>query len=150
MIITAGVIAAGIAVLYWAYSWGNVANKQYSEAIGMSQDAVKESIAFEYVHFLPSSNQLSVYLINCGKTDNVKIFGVYIYDSSSALIASQHTTNNDGMTLTLFDNSNTTSLDTGKEGYFIFNPGPLSPTSFFNIRIITERGRNYDYSFTTP
>ena len=46
MIITAGVIAAGIGVLYWTYSWGNVADRQYSTSISTSQNATSEMIGF--------------------------------------------------------------------------------------------------------
>jgi hypothetical protein len=40
VVLSAGVLALGIAVLYWAYSWGNLANLQYSKTIATNSYAV--------------------------------------------------------------------------------------------------------------
>jgi hypothetical protein len=148
IIITAGVIAFGIAVLYWAYSWGNIANQQYSTTVGNSQDAIGENLAFEYVYY--SNNNLTVYLINCGMTNNVSITRLYIWINYSQPIgtftpsALMYITNN-----TAIPNN---SLSIGNEGYFtvpINNP-PLVSGSYYRIRVVTGRGRNFDGEFSTP
>ena len=84
MIITAGVIAAGIAVMYWTYGWGNVANQQTAQMVTNSQSAMQENIGFEYVTYSNSNpnNQLSIYIINCGKSNNVSIARAYLWDSA--------------------------------------------------------------------
>jgi hypothetical protein len=147
MIITGGVLAAGITVLYWTYSMGDVANREYSTAIGNSQNATKESISFEYIHYQLSSKQLNVYMINCGKVNDTKIVGVYIYDAAGNLAASYHSQNQQGLPLITFFSGTVTSLNIGVEGWFNANPN-LAP-GYYNIRIVTERGRNFDGSFTT-
>ena len=151
LIITAGVIAFGIAVLYWAYSWGNVANQQYASTVAQSQSAIQENIAFEYIDYSQIDKQLTVYLINCGKSNNVEIAAIYIYDSSSKIVGSYHSDTSQGIPLTFFDHTKT-SLDVGVEGYFTFDwnaPITQDITSYYyTIRVVTERGRNFDGSFS--
>ncbi len=150
MIITAGVLAAGITILYWTYSMGNIANQEYSTAVSTSQDAIKENIGFEYIHYNPEQNTLTLYLINCGKTDDMKIVGIYIYDASSTLVASYHSTTQESIQLNYFDPAQT-SWDPGVEVHFDFVPdNTLADTSYYTLRLITQRGRNFDTTFSTP
>ncbi len=83
MIITAGVIAAGIAVLYWAYSWGNVADNQYSSTVSNNQNAIQENLAFEYVTYSSTNYQLTVYVINCGLANSINFTRLYIWNSAN-------------------------------------------------------------------
>lgn len=142
MIITAGVIAFGIAVLYWATSWGNVANQQYSATVANSQDAIGERLAFEYTTY--SGNNLTVYLINNGMSKNVSIARVYIWDSSHQPIG---TFTPSLMNISL-PNTPIQSLNIGDEGYFTINAPGLS--GYCTFRVVTERGRNFDGSFSAP
>jgi len=150
LIITAGVVAAGISVLYWAYSWGTVANQEYSETISSSQNATQERIAFEYSAYSASSSQLTVYVINCGVVDDVGIARVYIWDSSSQLIG---TFTPDGYGLmAILDNGvpmpiEDNVLGVGDEGYFTVTLGPVLDPGSYAFRVVTERGRNFDGSF---
>jgi hypothetical protein len=145
MIITAGVIAAGIAVLYWATSWGNVANQQYSATVANSQNAIGERLAFEYTTY--NTKQLTVYLINCGKSNNVTIVAWYIYNASSRLVGSYHSPTGQRIQLTFFDLTKT-SLDVGVEAYFSLNSSLNS--GYYTLRLVTERGRNFDGTFSAP
>jgi cbb3-type cytochrome oxidase subunit 3 len=142
MIITAGVIAFGIAVLYWAYGWGNVANQQYSATVANSQDAIGERLAFEYTTY--SGNQLKVYLINNGMSNNVSIARVYIWDNSHQPIG---TFTPSLMNISL-PNTPIKSLNIGDEGYFTINAPGLS--GYCSFRVVTERGRNFDGTFSAP
>lgn len=148
MIITAGVIAAGIAVLYWAYSWGNVANNQYAGTVANNQNSIQENIAFEYITYsnINSNNgQLTVYVINCGLSNNVNLTRLYIWNSTNQLIGtydiSQLYRTSDG---TAISNN---SLNIGDEGYFNVTI-PTLTSGYYTIRVVTGRGRNFDGSFS--
>jgi len=148
MIITAGVIAAGIAVLYWAYSWGNVANSQYASTVANNQNSIQESIAFEYVNYsnIGSTGQLTVYVINSGLSNNVTLTRLYIWNSANQLIGTYNI-------LQLYRTSNGTaisnnSLNIGDEGYFNVTTPTLASGGWYTIRVVTGRGRNFDYSFS--
>jgi hypothetical protein len=147
MIITAGVIASGIAVLYWGYAWGNIARDQYSQSISQSQDAVGERLSFEYISYL--NNQLTVNVINSGQTGDLQIARVNILDSEHNIVSTidnaslmEITTN-----LPITDSNNHNGLDAGKEGYFTINAALSS--GYYTFNVVSERGRNYYGTFST-
>src|SRR3989304_3060361 len=69
VVLTAGVLALGIAVLYWAYSWGNLDKLEYSRAVAGSSHAVSERRGLEYISFSRANNQLTVNIINWGRAN---------------------------------------------------------------------------------
>jgi hypothetical protein len=146
LIITAGVIAAGIAVLYWAFAWGNVANHQYSDNVSNSQSAIQENLGFEYITY--SGSQLTVYLINCGKSNNVTLARAYLWDNFSnpkgtyAIPSLYYTTNNAQI-------PSNEGLNIGDEGYFSLSLS-LDSGAYYTLRVVTGRGRNFDQAFSTP
>jgi len=150
VVLTAGVLALGIAVLYWAYSWGNLANLEYSRAVADSSHAVSERIGFEYISFSSANNQLTVNIINWGRANNLSISLVYIWDSfhnyvgTGAYFPSQLTNLTTGSPIP--DNS----LNMGDEGGFTVRIPNSLPNGYYNIRIVTGRGRNFDSSFIVP
>jgi hypothetical protein len=147
MIITAGVIAAGIAVLYWAYSWGNVANNQYGSTVANNQNSIQENIAFEYINYsnISTNGQLTVYVINCGLSNKVNLTRLYIWNSANQLVGTYNI-------LQLYRTSDGTaisnnSLNIGDEGYFNVTI-PTLTSGYYTIRVVTGRGRNFDGSFS--
>ncbi len=149
LILTAGVIAAGIAIMYWAYSWGAVANQQYSNSVANSTGSIEESIAFEYITY--SNNSLTVYLINNG-LGNVSLFRLYLWNAANSIIGTypipvlQDITSNLQLHTSLVYN---TTLSIGEEGYFVM--GNLTSLSgYYTMRVVTASGRNFDGSFSTP
>jgi hypothetical protein len=145
LILTAGVIAAGIAILYWAYSWGNVANDQYSSTVTNNQNAILESLSFEYITYSSTNSRLTVYVINCGLSNSLNLTRLYIWNSANQplgtyTIAQLYRTS---------DSANISSLSRGAEGYFnvAFAASPLV-SGFYTIRVVTGSGRNYDGSFS--
>ncbi len=146
MIITAGVIAAGIAVLYWAYSWGNIANTQYGNTVANNQNSIGESIAFEYVNYSSSNNQLTVYVLNAGLSNGVALNRLYLWNSSNQPIGTYdikqlyHTS--DGAAISA------NSLNKHDEGFFTISPSPKLSSGYYTLRIVTGSGRNFDDSFS--
>lgn len=142
LIITAGVIAAGIAVLYWAYSWGNIANDQYASTIANSQNSMQEGLSFEFISC--SNNVLTVYVINSGLSNNVTLARLYIWNSTNQPIGAYNITQLNPMNgkATIF------SLNKGGEGYFQVTPSPALSSGYYTIRVVTGSGRNFDGSFS--
>jgi hypothetical protein len=149
IILTAGVLAMGIAVLYWATSMGGIARSQYSSTVADDSIAIQERIGYEYVNY--QSNTLTVYLINWGKTNDTKISRVYVWDSNHNPLGAGAsfelgTTPASGL---MFMGNTTAipnqSLNMGDEGKFTITFSLDSPAPY-SIRIVTERGRTYDYS----
>jgi len=146
MIITAGVIAAGIAVLYWAYSWGNIANTQYANTIGNDQNAIEENIAFEFATYSNLNNQLKVYVLNSGLSSNVTLDRLYLWNSSNQPVG----TYNIGQLYQISNGSaiSTNSLNKGDEGYFVITPLTTLGSGYYTLQIVTGSGRDFDDSFS--
>jgi hypothetical protein len=149
MIITAGVIAAGIAVLYWTYSWGNVADQQYSQTVNSNSLAMQENIGFEYVNY--ANPQLTIYIINSGQSNYMTLRSVYLWDTGNNL---KGTYQNLILYLTsTIGQPSPTPLPTnydltrGIEVYFTINIGQLS-SGYYTVRLVTGSGRNFDYTFS--
>ncbi len=148
VVLTAGVLGMGIAILYWVYSWGNIATIQMTKTEGNNSRALQERLGFEYIDYSRSTNTLTVNIINWGNSNNVTVANFYIYDNAHRYIG-------DYALPTLRYISNRTVVPFGLpisgEAYFQITPTPaLAPSTFYYIRIVTDRGRTFDSSFATP
>jgi hypothetical protein len=147
IVLTAGVLAMGIAVLYWAYSWGNIANRTYASAEANSAKAVQERLGFEYIDYSRSSNILTVNLINWGTVGTVDIVNVHLWDNMRQPLGNYSNPSLKNIT----NDAAISSLNITDEGYFQITPvPPLALNSLYYIRVVTERGRTFDSSFATP
>jgi len=146
LILTAGVIAMSIAVLYWTYSMGKIGNLEYSKSTAASSNAISERIGFEYMTYDSSSGNLTVSIINWGKADNVIIAHVLILDSSYNYVGSNIST----IVLKSIDNNQPVSgLRIGSDAWFTTRTSaPLNQDQIYYIHISTSRGRNFDFPFS--
>lgn len=153
IILTAGVIAMSIAVLYWTYSMGKIGNIEYAQNTNATSSAVGERIGFEYVNAsnVNSIPTLTAFVVNWGKSDNVAIAHVIILDSSYHYLGSNSTPivlkNIDFPYAKIPDNK----LHLGRDGFFttsLYMQTQLNTNSLYYVRIITTSGRNFDGSFT--
>lgn len=143
MMITGGVLAAGIFVLYWAYSWGNVANNQYFLTVSNAQNSTQENLSFEYLS--TANNQLTIYVINSGLCDDMNFSRLYIWNDANQLIGYYNNTQ-----FQFFDINNgtpITSLNKGDEGKLVV-PSVTFGSGYYTIRAVTGRGRNFDTTFS--
>jgi len=153
VVLSAGVLALGIAVLYWAYSWGNIANLQYSKAVAASSYAVSERVGFEYISYSSSgnTNNLTVNIINWGRANNLNISHVYIWDSFHNFVGTGAYTPSQLTNITSGSPIPNNLLNIGDEGSFrVTWLSNTLPNGYYNIRIVTGRGRNFDSSFVVP
>ena len=142
LIISAGVVAAGIAVLYWARSWGNMANDQYASSVANSQNSILEGLSFEFITY--SSSKLTVYVISCGLSNNMTLARLYIWNNVNQPIG----TYNIFQLYRTSDGANISSLNKGDEGYFQVAPSPALSSGYYTIRVVTGSGRNFDGSLS--
>jgi hypothetical protein len=148
VILTAGVIAMSIAVLYWTYGMGKISHIEYSKSTNSSMSALNERIGFEYVSY--TGTTLTVNIINCGRTDNVNVTRIYVMNSGYHDVA---VSSGQGVTLYYIDSPATrvsgNHLDIGNEGQ-VSMTGLSLTSGFYYLRITTGRGRNFDTSFAVP
>jgi len=139
-VVLAGVvIALGLATLNWTYQKSSIANDEYADVTEANLASIKEKLVFEYIFYNSSKNELTVYLMNCGKSNDVSLASVYL--SNSSWIQSFF-----DIELGLLNGTLTQGLDLGEEGYLKLSVD-LAANMSYSIRIITERGRSFDATF---
>ena len=142
-ILTGVVIALSLTVFAWAQTRASDYNSDFSDTVDSETARLKEKLAFEYVFYDASTENLMVFLLNCGTIDGVKVRTVLIYDRNNVLIKTFSEP-----TLYPFqslDEIPDQALDMGEEGRLVLQ---LELTSgFYNIRVITQRGSTFDTQF---
>jgi hypothetical protein len=126
-----------------------------------SQQAISERIGFENVAYDSTSPaKLTVYIINCGSANNVKINSVFMYDSNHNIVGVYSSNSADSISALKPINSAApiptpiSSLNVGKEAYFTLgkdttgNDISLTPGSIYIIHLITKSGSDFNYEFT--
>jgi len=141
-IMTSVVIALGLSVFTWAQARSSDYNSEFSETVDTETSKLKEKLAFEYIFYNDTSGNLTVFLLNCGTIDDVKIKTLYIYDSSSTpiqIISDPPLYSFQGLDIPDQD------LDIQEEGCLVLSAD--LPNDFYNIRIVTVRGATFDTDF---
>jgi len=138
-ILAGAVIALGFTVLSWTYSRSLVFNLEYADVVEANLDKIKEKLVFEYLFYNTSKNELTVYLINCGKSNNVRVANAYLSNNSWFQPFYD-------VDLMFLNGTLTQSLDIRDEGYFKLSVNLVANTSY-SIHIVTERGRLFDTTF---
>jgi len=141
LILVGAVIALGFSVLSWTYSRSSTFNTEYANLVEANSERMKEKLVFEYIFYNASENELTVYLINCGESNDVSLANVYLSNGSWLQSFSD-------IELRFLNGTLTESLDIGEEGYFKLSVSLVADTSY-SIRIVTERGRLFDTTFIT-
>jgi len=148
------IIVFGSVAYYYASNITTTTTNDYVSTLSDSQQAMSERIGFENVVYDQSSTALTVYIINCGSTNNIKINSVFIYDASHTIVGAY--SGNSISPLTPIDGTTPTptpitgnALNVGKEAYFTVTlTGPsLTSGSIYTIHLITQSGSYFDHDF---
>ena len=142
MIMVTAVIVAGFAVLSWASSRSSDANQQYANTTQTNVDTIGERIALEAIPY--SENTLTVYMINCGRSNGVSVRAVYIWDNNSQLVGFYS-----NLQLNFLNGTPTSSLNVGAEGYFVISDLNLEQNLYHSIRVETMRGMAFYEKFSS-
>jgi hypothetical protein len=141
--LTGVVIALSLAVFGWAQTRSSEYNSDFGETVDSETARLKEKLAFEYVFYDDSSCNLTVFLLNCGTIDGIKIKTVYVHDGDNNLVDAFS-----DPTLYSFqgwDEVHDQVLDMGDEGRLVLLLELEG--GFYNIRLVTERGAAFDSGF---
>jgi flagellin-like protein len=150
LLLLAIVMSVGSMAFYFSNNLAKNATDQYVDSISNSQQSVSERISFEHVTYASSTNTLTIYILNCGKANNVKINSLIILDINQKIVGvysgtaiSQLNSINGGAPTT--DNL----LNVGDEAYFTVTLTGVSLLSFstYTIHLVTQSGSAFDYEF---
>jgi hypothetical protein len=154
------IIAFGSVAYYYASNVTTAATNNYVGTLSDSQQSIGERIGFENVAYDQFSTTLTVYIVNCGSTNNVKINSVFIYNSNHVIVRTPYS-GSQILPLRPIDNGTPTptplpgnALNVGKEAFFsVLNVKstdgtPLAAGSIYTIHLITQSGSSFDYAFS--
>lgn len=134
IIMASVVIALSFAVL----AWSQIRTSDYTDTYGETTDAeiarLKERLTVEYIFYDVSSGNISIYLLNSGAIDNVKIQSVRVQNYAGY---------NELLNGTLIPDED---LDRGEEGYLLLSCGTLTAGTYY-VSILTERRSLFDTGF---
>jgi len=154
VLLVAIVVVVGSIAYYFSTNLTTNAANQYTSTLSTSQQAISERLGYENVVYSQSSQcNLTVYLINCGAANNVKIDSIFIYDQNHTIVGTPYTPGAQISPIYQIDSSPPTlipnnSLNVGVEGYFVINlSGPLTHGAIYDIHLITKEGSSFDYNF---
>lgn len=145
VILVGAVIAVSFVVLSWAQYRSSAYNEQFGEAMDADIAKLKERLAFEYVFYNASAQNLTVYLMNCGTVNDTTVKTVYVTTSTGELIEVFSS-----ITLLHFngDENADQDLDRGEEGYFVLSSlDDLVAETSYSVRVVTGRGSTFDHTF---
>ena len=140
VLLTATVMALGSGVLLWATQRVSIVNVEYADVMDASLARIKEKIALEYVFYDTNEKELTVYLINCGESNNVGLDDVYLGNGSWIQLFPD-------VELRYLNGELTQSLDVQEEGFFEISASLVADTNYF-IRIVTGRRRVFEATFS--
>ena len=163
VILVAIVVVFGSFAYYFSNNLTNNATNNIVSSAATSQQSIGERLSFENVAYKQSPANLTVYVLNCGISNNLQIDSLFLYNSSSSahtLLAYYSHTNfsntksNKSGIYDLKTGKGVPSLNVGEEGYFTVS---LSPTtlgsvpnlkgSICDVHIVTKSGSAFDYEF---
>jgi hypothetical protein len=150
------IIIFGSVAYYYSSNVVTTSANDYGKTVSNSQQSIAERIGFENVVYSSSPATLTVYIINSGGSNNIKLNSVFIYDanhaivgvySSSSQISALHPiTSIQPSPTPIKDNS----LNIGREAFFVITLSgpPLNSGSIYTIHLITQSGSAFDYEFS--
>ena len=144
-IMTSVVIALGLSVFTWAQARSSDYNSDFSQTVDTETAKLQEKLAFEYIFYDSTSSwNLSVFLLNCGTIDDIKIKTAYIYDRNNDLI--EFFSNPRLYSFQGLDEIPDQDLDIQDEGRLVLHPS-IWLSGFYNVKIVTVRGAIFDTDF---
>ncbi len=162
MMLVTIVVVLGSVAFYFSYNLTTTAADQYSSNIANSQQAVSERVGFENVLYDSTSKSLTVWIINFGSANNIRINMIFIYDVNHNIVGQPYSGSSISPLHPILDASLTptptptiiTGLNVGMEAYFtvtqVTQPSgqALVSGSIYTIHLITQSGSSFDYVFT--
>lgn len=155
VLLAAIVLVFGSVAYYYSSNLTNTATNNYVSSLSGSQQAISQRIGFENVVYTRSSSMLTVYIINSGSANNIKIDSIFIYDQNNTIVPnSPYSGHQISALYPIFAGTPAptaiTSFNVGMEAYFnvTMSGSSLISGSIYTINLITQNGGTFNYEFT--
>lgn len=140
VILASAVVALGLVVQIWAYQRSLAFNVEYANVVEDEIACIKEKLVIEHIFYNTSKKELTVYLLNCGKSNDVSLASIYLSDGSWSQSFYD-------IELRFMNGTLTQNLDVGEEGYLKLSVDLTPFYQIYTIRIMTERERLFVETF---
>jgi hypothetical protein len=140
VLLASGVIATGFVVLAYTQQRAMETNIQYADNTSKNIERIQEKLAVEHINYNHTSNELTVFLINCGQSNDLGLVKTYLTNESWVNLF-------EDIELKLLNDTNTQSLDVSEEGFFKLSI-VLTEDTEYTIQIRTMRGRYFVETFS--
>ena len=139
VMLCSAVIAMGFVVFAYTQHQAVDANMRYADNTNDNIARIQEKLAFEHIHNNSSSNELAIFLLNCGKSDDIVLAKAYLTKDSWSQSF-------EDIELKFLNDTIIQSLDVLEEGFFQLSID-LEEDTNYSIRVVTARGRNFVTTF---
>jgi hypothetical protein len=139
VIMAAAVITVGFSVLSWTFTKSADYNQLYATKMQSNLNKINEKLVFEFISFNRSRSELSIYLLNCGQSNNVSLSSVNLGNNSWHQSFSN-------ITLVGSNNSNIQNLNVYNQGHIKLTVN-LQTNLSYSINVLTARGRDFNFEF---
>jgi hypothetical protein len=142
------IIVVGSVAFYFSTNLTTNATNGYVNSLAISQQSISERIGFENVIYNHTSNTLTVYIINSGNANNLKLNLLFLYDVNNNLVGNP--VDLSSVTLRSIDGGAPVQgnlLNAGTEGFFSASAS-LTPGSVYTLHLVTKSGSAFDYEFS--
>src|SRR5665647_1582217 len=150
------IIIFGLVAYYYSSNIMTTSTNNYANTLSNSQQSIAERIGFENVVYSSSPATLTVYIINSGGANNVKINSVFIYDTNHAIVGVYSGSAQISILHPIYSIQPSptpitgNALNIGREAFFALTLSgpPLNAGSIYTIHLITQSVSAFDYEFT--
>ena len=137
---TSAVMALGFIMLFWTQEKAFEANSEYSENTDLNIAKIGEELIIEHIFYDYNENTLKIWLLNCGKTNSIRLTHILLSNSSWSQTFID-------FELKYLNGTAIESLDVSEEAVIEL---PINLVTYFvsySIQINTERGRQFVSDF---
>ena len=139
-LMASAVMALGFVLLFWTQTQAMDANSAYSENTNLNIDKIGEEIIIEHTFYDYNENNLTIWILNCGKSNTIQLREIILSNSSWSQTFVD-------FELKYLNGTVIESLDVGEEAVIEL---PVNLVTYFVnyfIQINTERGRQFVTDF---
>lgn len=141
-ILTGAVVALSLAVFSWSQSRSSDYNEELGETYDTEMARLKEKLFFEYVFYCNPSEDITIYLLNCGRIDDVEIENVFFTNGSWGQASSNP--------ILYFLNGSDIpdqDLDVAEEGYLVLELSTTLSSGYCSVKVVTARRMTFASNF---
>ena len=148
MMLVAIVMVCGSVAFFFSNNMTKNATDEYLSNLSASEQSISERMSFQHVQYNPVSQTLTIYLLNYGTTNDIKLNSLILYDQEHKIVGGPYDLTSTA--LRPIDDGDvilSNSLNSGDEGYFAVTLTTSLEDELYRINLITQSGAVFVNNF---